>query len=71
MIKYKKCIIDHAIYITVLSDGTLSYLAVYTDDVLNATNDETSFTELRTFFEETFEIKVQEGYVHKYLNLRI
>ena len=33
--KYNKSIIDHAIYIKVFSDGTVSYLTVSTDDVIN------------------------------------
>ena len=49
IIKYKKITIDHAIYIKFFSDGTLSYLTVSTDDVLNNTNNETSFPELRIF----------------------
>ena len=51
MIKYKKITIDHAIYIKALSDETLSYIKVSTDDVLNTTNNETSFTELIIVFE--------------------
>ena len=47
MIKYKKITIDHVIYIKVLYDGAVSYLKVSTDDVLNTTNDETAFPELR------------------------
>ena len=49
----------------------MSYITVSTDDVINTTNNETSFTELRRVFEEDFEMKVQEGSVLKYLNLRI
>ena len=40
-------------------------------DILSTTNNETSFTELRIFVEEAFEIKFQEGSVLKYLNFRI
>ena len=36
--KYNKITIDHAIYIKVFTDGTVSYLAGSTDDVLNTTN---------------------------------
>ena len=43
IIKYNKSTIDHEIYIKVFNDGTVSYLTVYTDDVLNTTNNETSF----------------------------
>ena len=61
IIEYKKITTDHYIYIKVFSDGTVSYITVSTDDVLNTTNNETSFTELTTFLEERFEMKVQEG----------
>ena len=53
MIKYKKITIYHTIYIKVLSDGTVSYLTVSTDDVLNTTNNETEFTELKSFLKNT------------------
>ena len=39
--------------------------------VLNNTNNETSFNELRIFFEGAFYIKVKEVYVLKYLNFRV
>ena len=45
MIQYKKSTIDHAIYIKFLTDGTVSYITVSTDDVFNNTNNETAFTE--------------------------
>ena len=38
IIKYKKSTIDHSIYIKVFNDGTVSYLTVSTDDILNTTN---------------------------------
>ena len=47
--KYKKIIIDHSIYIKVLSDGNMSYLTVSTDDVLRTVNSKTSFPEIRRF----------------------
>ena len=59
IIKYKKSAIYHTIYIKVFTDGTVSYLTVSTDDVLNTTNNETAFTELIIVFEEHFEMKVQ------------
>ena len=71
ILKYKKITIDHAIYIKVLSDVTVSYLTVSTDDGLNNTNNETEFTELRRVFGEYFEIKFQEGSVLKYLHFWI
>ena len=40
---------------------------VSADDFINSTNNETAFPEIRTLFEEYFEVKVQEGYVLKYL----
>ena len=41
LLKYKKSTIYHAIYIKLFTDGTVSYLTVSTDDVLNTTNNET------------------------------
>ena len=55
-IKYMKGAIYHAIYIKLLSDGTVSYLAVSNDDVLHTNNNETTFPKLRRVFEEAFEI---------------
>ena len=71
IIKYKKITIDHSIYIKVFSDVTVSYLTVSTNDVIDTTNNYTVFNGLRIVFEEYFDIKVQEGYVLKYLTLRI
>ena len=63
-------LIYHTIYIKVLSDVTVSYLIVSTDDVINTTNNETAFPEIRKI-EECFEIKVQEGSVLGYIYFRI
>ena len=41
IIKYNKSTIYNSIYIKVFSDGTLSYLTVYNDDVINTTNNDT------------------------------
>ena len=41
IIKYKKSTIDHAIYIKVFTDGTVYYLTVSTNDVINTNNNET------------------------------
>ena len=41
IVKYKKITIDHAIYIKVFYDGTMSYIMVSTDDVLKNTNNQT------------------------------
>ena len=71
ILKYKKITIDHSIYIRFFSDITVSYLIVSTNDVLNNTNNETTFPKLRRFFEEYFDIKVQEGSVFKYPNFQI
>ena len=46
IINYKKRKIDHAIYIEVLTYGTVSYLTVSTDDVLNTNNDKNAFPEI-------------------------
>ena len=53
-LKNKKSTIYHDIYIKVFTDGTVSYLTVFTDDVLNNTNNETAFTKLTIFFKNTF-----------------
>ena len=70
-IEYKKITIDNYLYIKVFTDGTVSYLTVSTDDVINTTNNKTEFTELTIFFKEHFDMKAKEGSVHKYLNFRI
>ena len=70
IIKYKKSTIDHAVYIKVFTDGTVSYLAVSTYYVLNTTNNETAFPELTRFFKEHFEMKLQEVSVLEYLHFR-
>ena len=41
IMKYKKITIYNDIYIKVLYGGTVSYLTVSIDDVLNTTNDKT------------------------------
>ena len=71
VLEYKKSTIDHAIYIKGFDDGKMSYLTVSTDDVLNTTNNENAFTELKRVFKEHFEMKVKEGSILKYLNFRI
>ena len=71
ILKYKKIRIDHSIYIKLLTDGIVSYLTVSTDDVLNNTNNNISIPELTRFFEEHFEMKLQEVSVIKYLYFRI
>ena len=53
IIKYKKSTIDHAIYIKVFTDGTVPYLTVSTDDVINTTNNENAFPELTRFLNNT------------------
>ena len=51
MIKYKKSKIDNDIYIKVFTKGTVSYLTVSTDDVINNTNNETAFPKIPRVFE--------------------
>ena len=63
ILKYKKRTFDHAIYIKVLTNGTVSYITVCTDDILNPTNNDAAVPELTRIFEEHFEMKVQEGSV--------
>ena len=50
ILKYKKITIDHDIYIKVFYGGTVSHTSVSTGDVINTTNNETEFPELRRFF---------------------
>ena len=69
--KYKKSIIDNSIYTKVLYDGTMSYFTVSADDVLNNTNKETAFTELKKVLESEFEIKFWKLSVPKYSDFRI
>ena len=57
ILKHKKITIDHAIYIKVFSDETVSYLTVSTDDVINTTNTETSFPELRIVLKKLLRLK--------------
>ena len=59
ILKYTNITIDHDIYIKVFADGTVSYLTVSTDDVLNTTNNENAFTEVKRLFKEHFDMKVQ------------
>ena len=70
-LKYNKGTIYHSIYIKVFYDGTVSYIKVSTDDILNTYNNETKSPELIRVFEEAFEIKFQVGSVLKYINFRI
>ena len=53
IIKYNKSTIDHAIYIKVFTNGTVPYLTVSTDNILNTTNDETECPELTKTFKNT------------------
>ena len=52
-LKYKKTTIDHYTYVRVFSDITVSYLTFSTDNVINTTRNETSFTELKDFLKNT------------------
>ena len=54
ILEYKKSTFYHDIYINVLYDGTVSYLTVSTDDVINTTNNENEFPELTRVFKEHF-----------------
>ena len=46
ILKYNNSTIDHAIYIKVFTDGTVSYLTVSTYDVINTTNTKNAFPEM-------------------------
>ena len=49
----------------------MSYITVSTVGVLNTTNNETAFPKLRSVFENSFEIKVQEVSVLRDVYFRI
>ena len=53
ILKYNKITIYHDIYIKVFSDGTVSYLTVSTDNVINNNNNETTVPDLNRFFKNT------------------
>ena len=53
ILKYKKSTIYHAIHIDSFADGTVSYLTVSIDDVLNANNNQNSFPELTRVLKNT------------------
>ena len=59
IIKCNNSTTDHAIYIKVFTDGTVSYPTVSNDDLLNTNNNKTVFPELTRVFEEHFEMKAQ------------
>ena len=71
IIKYKRIQIDPDICTNVLYDVTVSYLKISSGYIINTTNNETEFTELRRVLEEYFETKVQQGSLIKYLNSRV
>ena len=73
ILKYNKITTDYDIYIRLFSDVTVSYLTVYTDNVIHINNNsnDTAFLEIRKVFEESFDIKFQEVYVPKYLDFLI
>ena len=71
ILKYKNIIIYHSIYIKVLSDGTVSYLTVPTDDFLNTTNYDIAFPEIIRVFEEAFDIKFHEVFVLKSFTFQV
>ena len=50
----------HAIYIKVLSDGIMSYMIVSTYYVLDTTNKETAFPELRNFLNNLLVLNPKE-----------
>ena len=54
ILKYKKSTIYHAIYIKGFTDGTVLYLKVSTNDVINTNNNKTEFPELKIVFKEQF-----------------
>ena len=66
MMKYEKSTISHDIYINVFSNGIVSYVSFNINGVLNNTNNETSFPELRRVFKKILILKFK-----KYMPLSI
>ena len=60
VLKYNKSAIDHAIYIKIFYDGKVSYITVSTYDVLNNTNNETAFPELRTLLKKLLRLNFKK-----------
>ena len=50
ILKYKKITIDHTIYSKDFSEGTVSYLTVSTDNVINTTNNEIAYPKINKSF---------------------
>ena len=50
VLKYKKSTIDHTIYSKDFSEGTVSYLTVSTDNVINTTNNEIAYPKINKSF---------------------
>ena len=70
ILKYNKSTLDHSIYIKLFTYGTVIYLRVSTDNIIDTTNNETSFHEPTILKKKSFEMKLQEGSVRKYLKFR-
>ena len=68
MTKYKKITIDHAIYIKLFYDGTVSYPMVSIYDVLNITHNETVFTKVRRVLKKIFILKSKK-YIYIYITV--
>ena len=55
ILKYNKGTIYHAIYIKFFFAGTLYYLKVYNDDIINNNNNKIEFNELTRVFESCYD----------------
>ena len=53
ILKYKKITTDNTIYIKVFSNVTVSCITVFTDGVINTTNNDTEFPELARVLKNT------------------
>ena len=60
MMKYEKSTISHDIYINVFSNEIVSYVSFNINGVLNNTNNETSFPELRRVFKKILILKFKK-----------
>ena len=60
MMKYENSTTSHDIYINVFSNGIVSYVSFNINGVLNNTNNETSFPELRRVFKKILILKFKK-----------
>ena len=65
------CTVDHALFVKYLGDNKWFYCLISTDDVLCSYPHASYFHDLMRYFNEYFNLSIQEGPVLSYLNMRI